>query len=165
MTNTSRLKLPFISPGQAQKEWVHNEALQILDSVACAIVEEPHRNDPPATPAEGSSYIIGSAPTGAWAGKAGQVATMSQGGWRFLMPVDGLSVLIRSNRLRANFFGGGWEIGIARAAAVEIGGDQMLSTQAAAIAEPAGGTTADAEARAAIGQILAALRHHGLIAT
>ena len=51
--------------GQAQKAWVHNEALQTLDTVACAIVEEPERNDPPASPTEGSSYIIGAAPTGA----------------------------------------------------------------------------------------------------
>ena len=69
---------------------MHNEALQILDTVACAIVEEPARNDPPASPAAGSGYIIGGAPTEAWAGKAGQLATMSESGWRFLQPVDGL---------------------------------------------------------------------------
>jgi len=38
-------------------------------------------------------------------------------------------------------------------------------TRAAAIAGPAGGTTIDAESRTAIGQILTALRQHGLIET
>ena len=133
--------------------------------MACAIVEEPARNDPPASPASGASYIIGAAPTGAWAGKAGQLATMSESGWRYLLPVDGLSVLIRTNRLRAEYFAGSWEIGVTRASAVEIGGEQVLSSQAGAIASPSGGTTVDAEARAAIDQILAALRGHGLIAS
>jgi hypothetical protein len=165
MSKTNRLKMPFISPGQAQKEWVHNEALQILDAVACAIIEEPARNDPPETPAVGSSFIIGAAPTGSWAGKAGQLATMSEGGWRYLVPVDGLSVLIRTSQLRADYFAGSWEIGVTRASSVEIGGEQVLSSQAAAIASPSGGATIDAEARAAIDQVLAALRGHGLIAS
>jgi hypothetical protein len=90
---------------------------------------------------------------------------MSAGGWRFLAPVDGLSALVRTNRLEAEYFGGSWEIGTARAERVEIAGDQVLSTRAGAIASPSGGTTVDAEARGAIDQILAALRSHGLIAT
>ena len=90
---------------------------------------------------------------------------MSESGWRFVLPVDGLSVLIRTSRLRAEYFAGSWEIGITRASSVEIGGEQVLSSQAVAIASPSGGTTIDTEARAAIGQMLAALRSHGLIAS
>lgn len=139
-------------------------ALQILDAAVSAIVEEPPRNDPPTSASEGLCYIVGAAPTGAWAGKAGQVATMSASGWRFLAPIDGLSALVRSNRLRAEYFAGSWEIGIARAAQVEIGGQQLLSSQAAAIASPSGGSTVDTQARAAIDQLLEMLRSHGLIA-
>ena len=36
MNGTPRLSLPFLSPGQAQKEFTHNEALQILDAVVAA---------------------------------------------------------------------------------------------------------------------------------
>ena len=128
------------------------------------MVEEPPRNDPPASASEGSSYIIGAAPTGAWAGKSGQLATMSASGWRFLAPIDGLSALVRSNRLRAEYFAGSWEIGVARAEKVEIGGQQLLSSQGAAIMSPSGGTTVDTQARTAIDQMLAMLRSHGLIA-
>jgi hypothetical protein len=141
-----------------------NEALQILDAATSAIVEEPPRNDPPASPSEGTSYIVGAAPTGAWSGKAGQIATMSAGGWRFLEPADGLSALVRSSRLRAEYFAGSWEIGVARAARVEIGGEQVLALQSVAIASPSGGTTVDVQARAAIDQMLDMLRGHGLIA-
>ena len=81
-----------------------------------------------------------------------------------LAPVDGFSALVRSNRLRAEYFAGNWEIGVARAALVQIGGEQLLSSQAGAIPAPSGGPVVDAEARAAIGQMLAMLREHGLIA-
>jgi hypothetical protein len=48
---------------------------------------------------------------------------------------------------------------------VQIAGNTVLSTRAAAIANPSGGAVQDAEARSAINSILAGLRHHGLIAT
>ena len=89
---------------------------------------------------------------------------MTAGGWRYVVPVDGMSALIRSNGLRAEY-DGSWDIGTVRAAGVEIDGDLVLSSRSAAIGSPSGGATADAEARAAINQILTALRHHGLLAT
>jgi hypothetical protein len=67
--------------------------------------------------------------------------------------------------LIAEFRSSGWEIGVVHAAHIAIGGVQVLSGQEAAIAAPSGGSTVDTAARTAIGQILAALRNHGLIAT
>ncbi len=93
--------------GQAQKELFHNEALQILDCVAGASVEEPPRNDPPVSAAEGATFIIGPVPTGAWSGKAGQLANMSAGGWRYVVPADGMSALVKTSGLRAEFRSGG----------------------------------------------------------
>lgn len=165
MANTPRLKLPFLTPGQAQKELFHNEALQILDCVAAASVEEPPRNDPPASAAEGVTYIVGPVPTGAWSGKAGQLANMSTGGWRYVVPAEGLSALVKTNGLRADYRSGSWTIGTVVAAQVAVGGVQVVGAQGAAIGEPSGGSTVDAEARNAIGLILAAMRQHGLIAT
>ena len=59
----------------------------------------------------------------------------------------------------------GWEVGQARASRVLIGGQQVVGARQAAIAAPAGGTTADAEARACLSAILGALKSHGLIET
>ena len=89
---------------------------------------------------------------------------MSAGGWRYLEPVDGLAALVRSTRLRAEYGDESWEVGVARAARVEIGGTQVLGAQGPAIASPSGGATVDVEGRAAIAQMLAMLRGHGLIA-
>jgi hypothetical protein len=47
--------------------------------------------------------------------------------------------------------------------ALLLDGVQVVGTRASAIASPAGGTTVDSEARATIGQLLEALRQHGLI--
>jgi hypothetical protein len=139
--------------------------LQLLDCAVAPCVEGVGDNAPPASSAVGIAYVVGTAPTGAWAGKAGNVATMTEGGWRFLNPADGLSVVIRASGIRAEYRSGAWEMGVVRADGLEIGGEQVVSTQAAAIAAPAGGTTIDTEARSAIDQILGALRHHGLIAS
>jgi len=51
------------------------------------------------------------------------------------------------------------------AAGVVVDGNQVVAGQQGAIANPAGGITIDLQSRAAINQILDALRAHGLIAT
>ena len=145
MAATPRLALGLISPGQAQKELFHNEALQVLDLLVGASVEEAPRNDPPASPANGACYIVGPAPSGAWSGKAQQIAGYTSGGWRFVAPFEGLFVHVRDGDVIARHNGSAW-------------------TLSPAVAAPAGGTTVDAEARASIAAILSALRQHGLIA-
>lgn len=44
-----------------------------------------------------------------------------------------------------------------------LDGLKVVGSQGGAIAAPSGGTTIDLEARTAIGEILAAMREHGLI--
>ena len=83
MSGTPRLALPFLSAGQAQKEFFHNEALQTLDMLVAAAVEEAPRAAPPATPAVGATYIVADSPTGEWAGKPLNLAAYTIGGWGF----------------------------------------------------------------------------------
>jgi hypothetical protein len=165
MSGTPRLALPFLSPGQAQKEFTHNEALQTLDIVAASSVEESPRSDPPASPAIGACYIVDAAATGAWAGRSQSVAGFTTGGWRFVTPVEGMAAYVKSVSIWALYRAGAWELGVLRGSAVEVGGQQVVGNRASAIASAAGGTTIDTEARAVIDQILDALRHHGLIET
>jgi hypothetical protein len=51
------------------------------------------------------------------------------------------------------------------AAEIQIEVQKVIGAQAASIADPAGRTNVDAEARAAVAEILSALREHGLIAS
>lgn len=163
MSGTPRLDLPFLSAGQAQKEWTHNEALQTLDILVSGAVEEEPRADPPASPILGAAYIVGASPTGAWAGKPQTVAAYTNDGWRFVVPVEGMRLYVKSTSLCSLYRAGNWEIGVVRGANVVIGGEQVVGARQGAIASPAGGATTDSEARAAVDQILNAMRAHGLI--
>lgn len=163
MSGTPRLGLPFISPGQAQKELMHNEALQTLDMVVAGAVDQPPLASPPTGPVEGACYIVGAGATGEWAGHDNALAIFSSGGWKFLAAREGMSVFVSSMSVWAAFRAGTWELGTLRGSSVLIDGQQVVGARAVAIADPSGGSTTDAEARSAIAGILAALRQHGLI--
>jgi hypothetical protein len=60
---------------------------------------------------------------------------------------------------------GGWVSGTVNATQIRVAGTQVIGTQQAAISNPSGGATIDAEARITLATILSALRSHGLIAT
>jgi hypothetical protein len=165
MSATPRLALPFIVPGQAQKELFHNEALQVLDAVVSAAVEGLPLATPPVSPAVGSCHIVGASPNGAWSGQAGKLAAFTSGGWRFVAPFDGLEATVRISGSTAVYRNGAWEIGKLRGSEVAVDGLKVVGAREPAIAAPAGGSTIDLEARAAIGAILAAMRDHGLIET
>jgi hypothetical protein len=165
MGSTPRLGLPLLSPGQAQKEFFHNEALQALDALVAAAVEELPRASPPASPVLGASYIIASTPTGVWAGHAQCIAAFTSGGWRYLAPFEGVTAYVRSTGTWTTYRAGAWEIGQLRGSSVVLDGLQVIGSRAAAIASPSGGTTVDTQARSTIDQILTTLRQHGLIDT
>jgi hypothetical protein len=133
--------------------------------MVAAAVEEPPRSTPPGSPTLGQSYIVGASPTGAWAGRTKCVACFTSGGWRLVDPRDGLIAFVKSTAVWALFRNGAWELGNIRGSSLILAGQQVVGSRAAAIAAPSGGTTIDAESRSAIGQILTALRQHGLIET
>jgi hypothetical protein len=164
MDETARFALPQLAPGQAQKEWAHNEALHRIDLLLSPAIEGAAMATPPASPAAGACYLVGTGATGAWAGKDGMVAGFTEGGWRFIAPIEGMRVLDRTSGQLVVRRGGAWEAGVSRATEYQVAGVTVVRERQAAIADPTGGATADSQARAAISAILAALRTHGLIA-
>ena len=60
--------------------------------------------------------------------------------------------------------GSSWRPGAERADGLYVDGQRVVGPRADAIGDPAGGSVVDAEVRAALTQLLAALRSHGLIA-
>src|SRR5260221_14705014 len=120
MSGSARLGLALLSAGQAQKEFFHNEALQTLDLLTAAAVEEGPRNSPPATPSLGTCYIVGNAPTGDWAGKSQCLAGFTSGGCGYVDPVDRMRAHVRANLAWANY------LSRARGVGVLLGGDLVL---------------------------------------
>jgi len=164
MESTSRLALPLIIPGQAQKELVHNEALQKLDTLVAGAVEHLPANDPPESPFEGACYLIGDDPSGEWSSYPGHVAAFSAAGWRFVAPCTGMTLTVTPDCLLATYDEDGWEIGAVRGEYVSVRGTKVVGSQAAAIPNPEGGDIIDSQARTTLTEILSALRLHGLIA-
>lgn len=160
---TARLALPLLQAGQAQKEVTHNEALTALDLSVQATALDFAVNAPPGDPAPGECWVIGAAPTGDWTGHAGAVGGWTGGGWRFVAPEEGFAIWIAGAQATARFVGGAWELGRLRGDALVLGGDTVVTVRQAAISDPAGGTTIDAQARSALTAVLTALRAHGLV--
>lgn len=74
-------------------------ALQRLTRLPWIPVNELNRNAPPASPAVGDSYVIGSSPTGSWAGNAGKVAEFTIAGWAMMTSPPGHGVSIPDGRV------------------------------------------------------------------
>jgi len=69
-------------------------------------------NTPPGSPSDGDLYIIGAAPTGAWAGQGGKVTRWSSvaNAWEFYAPKNGWQIQSNSDREVYRYTGGAWEI-------------------------------------------------------
>jgi hypothetical protein len=163
MTETSaRFALPFILPGQAQKEAFHNEALARIDAALHAAVEEAPLATPPADPETGQCWIVADGATGVWTGKADALACWS-GGWRFVVPLPGLLAWNKASGLWLHWSGAAWSDGNIPASRFTIGGQQVVGPRLPDVPSPSGGTIIDAEARDAIDAVIATLKSHGLI--
>jgi hypothetical protein len=160
---TARFALPFILPGQAQKEVFHNEALALVDAALHACVEGDPTDVIPSGPVPGESWIVGAGAAAEWAGHADNLATWTDSGWRFVAPVRGMTVWNVDAGYRLHWTGTAWSDGKWPAAALTVGGQQVVGPRLESISSPSGGTIIDAEARAAVNAVIVALRTHGLI--
>ncbi len=118
MTTTPKLGIPLISSQQAQPEVTHNTAVAMLQALALGAIAI--QNAPPGAPADGDTYIIGTAGSGAWAGKSNKIATFL-GGWIYIPGVDsngaaiamgvaqtGLTIYLRSTGGQMTWSGAYW---------------------------------------------------------
>src|SRR5690606_23850993 len=93
MSDTSaNLSLPYLMPAQAQKHVTHNEALDRLDALVQAVVQDRDRAAPPAAPQPGDCHLVPAGAGGAWAGHAGEIALRRDSDWIFCAPRPGWRV-------------------------------------------------------------------------
>ncbi|PZQ82653.1 MAG: hypothetical protein DI549_10755 [Ancylobacter novellus] len=65
-------------------------------------------NAPPGAPAESDSYVVGTAPTGAWAGRANNVAVWGGTAWLFAVPEGGWHAYSAGANALYAFDGAAW---------------------------------------------------------
>jgi len=160
---TPRFALPFILPGQAQKELFHNEAIVLADALMHAAAEGAPQVEAPADPSPGQCWIVAAAAAGPWDGRDHALAVWTEGGWRFAAPTPGMTAWNKAEGTWLIWSGPSWRSGEVPAAKLVIGGQQVVGQRQPAVPSPSGGTTIDAEARLAIDALIVALRSHGLI--
>ena len=130
--------LPYLFPGQSQKEAFVNEAFARLDALVHPLVLG-ELAAPPADPATGDCYIVAGSAAGVWAGHERALASWAETQWLFAEPREGMQVHDAASGALAVFTDlQGWQ-------------------HAAAPATPSGGSVQDVEARAALAQIVARL--------
>ncbi len=143
-SHSPNLQLPLLALGQAQKEFYHNEALLLLDWLAHPLVQAIAGDPDVLTPAPGQAWIIADAAIGDWLGKDRHIAIWSEGGWRWIQPLESMLCIFSTTGQRLLFRDGTWQA-------------------QADIAAPSGGSVIDVEARAAISALLDAMRNAGVI--
>jgi hypothetical protein len=139
---TPRFGIPLLFAGQAQKEAYVNEAHALTDALLHCVIEG-QSSSPPMSPVDGQAWLVGPSASGEWAGREGELACRQSGNWLFATPGTGMRVFDRSVGQDRRFV------------------DDWIASVAPV--EPSGGTTVDAEARAAIHEIVEALRTAGII--
>ena len=108
-------------------------------------------------------WIVAVGAGGAWAGRDNNLAMWTSSGWRFVAPAAGMRVWDEAAGAEWRWMGTAWTDGALHGSGLFVGGEQVVSGRQAAIASPSGGTIIDAEARAALDQVIVALKTHGLI--
>ena len=87
--------------------------LKLVDALLHLAVKSRALATPPATPADGERYIVGASPTGAWAGKSGQIAVRREGAWAFCAPKAGWLAYVEDEAVLTVFKASGWSAGLA----------------------------------------------------
>ena len=141
-STTPRLALPLLHVGQTQKEITVNESILSADFLIDSAIEGVV-SSPPQSPVAGSMWLVGSAPSGDFIGKADQLAGWCDSGWRFFSPRDGMRIFDLS-RSAFRLYRQGWSIATAAAA-------------------PTGGEVIDVQVRAALATLTDALKTAGIL--
>ncbi len=88
---TPTFAFPLLFQGQSQKEFFVNQSLCLLDTLIRHSVTES-RSAPPASALEGQAYRIVGPGSGAWSGRADQLAMRIGGSWHFVAPTAGMAL-------------------------------------------------------------------------
>ena len=82
MTDTINNQIPFVPENTIDPAAGLNLSINTIDALLQVLVQTVGANTPPAG-VEGQRHIVGTSPTGAWAGQANKLARFLGGAWQF----------------------------------------------------------------------------------
>lgn len=124
MSTTPKTGITELNPSAANQAPVVNSGWAIVDQLLDRTVKDKDLATPPGSPADGDAYIVAGSPTGAWSGKASQIAywRSSANAWQFIVPRTGWTLRV-ADELASNgvpieygYTGSAWTPTIATAA-------------------------------------------------
>jgi hypothetical protein len=107
MASEPKTGLTFWPPGAMQPDLLFNAMLYWLAVWAQAVVIAKE-DDPPGSPSEGDTYIVGTG-TGAWTGRDDDLAYWNGTGWMFFTPRPGY-IVRNLDTDEVLIFGTGWTV-------------------------------------------------------
>jgi hypothetical protein len=111
MSTTSKLGLELLQNAAANQTLANTTFAQLNQLVQPAVLDKD-LNAPPTSPADEALYIVGPSPTGAWAGKAAQLAYWlnTTSAWQFISPQNGFMVKVLDEAKWYDYTGSVWEV-------------------------------------------------------
>lgn len=131
-----------LTSGQAVPEASVNEIGRYLDAGFCrSIIEDRDLTAPPGSCSDGARYLVAASPTGAWSGKAGQLAIAvganAANGWLFVVvATEGFRLYIRDENLIIEYDGAAWGSPAIASANLAVAADVWAGTSAAKAVTP-----------------------------
>jgi len=118
--------------------------MRAFDQLVLATVKQQGVNTPPGSPANGDAYIVGSAPTGAWAGQAGKIAVWSTEiattdtdtkvpVWECYTPKAGWIIYVETDAAFMLYSGSAWSFDFKFAAIPQFAGTNTTGEGSAAL--------------------------------
>lgn len=111
--STPNLGLLTAPNGSTNISAAYNDAMQVIDALLHLAVLDKDLTAPPVTVAgdAGKRWIVAAAPTGAWAGQAGNVALCTGATlWRFLVPKEGWEAWVVDEAVKYRYESGAWVV-------------------------------------------------------
>lgn len=108
--NTTRIGLPYLAAGQAQKHVTLNDSLRRLDAIVQLSVVSATTTAEPGAPGDGQVWIVPAGKTGThWAGFAdGALGYYRDGAWEQLAPREGWLALVQDTDSLVYYTGSAW---------------------------------------------------------
>jgi hypothetical protein len=108
MTTTPRLGAPELPTGQNVSETTVNEITRYIEAFAARVVVDKDRTAPAGTEVDGDCFIVPTSPTGAWTGKANNIAIKISTAFVFVAPFAGLTMFVQDEAVSYRYSGSAW---------------------------------------------------------